>query len=93
MCARSGHRGMGEVQPVPEKPRRGPGAARASGGKGWGNLGRTSERSRRELRFFLEGKGPRGENHEVVEVPRLRLAQTAACRNSAVLFWARRRRR
>ena len=62
--------------------------ARASGGKGWGEgLGRTSERSRRELRFFLEGKGPRGENHEVVEVPSTRLARKTACRNSAVAFF------
>ena len=43
-----------------------------------------SERSRRELRFFLEDKGPRGENHEVVEVPSTRLARKTACRNSAV---------
>ena len=52
----------------------GRGATQAWGGQACG----------RELIMLLGSKVPRGENHEVVEVPRLRLAQTAACRNSAV---------
>ena len=57
-------------------------------GQAWGG-----QACGRELNMLLGSKVPCGENHKVVEVPRLRLAQTTACRNSAVLFWARARRR
>ena len=44
-------------------------------GQAWGG-----QACGRELIMLLGSKVPCGENHKVVEVPRLRLAQTAACR-------------